>query len=130
MGFVIGALTDVSLAIFSFIEPGSYAEQWFWCILSCVILGFGVMLEVRANVLVAPGEGVVVAFVTRFKIPFPRMKVISDSTMVASAVVMSILFTGGLNGVREGTIFAAVVLGFIVGFYRNRFGDRIDRLLE
>ena len=88
------------------------------------------MLEVRANVLVAPGEGVVVAFVTRFKIPFPRMKVISDSTMVASAVVMSILFTGGLNGVREGTIFAAVVLGFIVGFYRNRFGDRIDRLLE
>ena len=130
MGFVIGALTDVSLAIFSFIEPGSYAEQWFWCILSCVILGFGVMLEVRANVLVAPGEGVVVAFVTRFKIPFPKMKVISDSTMVASAVVMSILFTGGLNGVREGTIFAAVVLGFIVGFYRNRFGDRIDRLLE
>lgn len=130
MGFVIGALTDVSLAIFSFIEPGSHAEQWFWCILSCVILGFGVMLEVRANVLVAPGEGVVVAFVTQFKIPFPRMKVISDSTMVASAVVMSILFTGGLNGVREGTIFAAVVLGFIVGFYRNRFGDRIDRLLE
>ncbi len=130
MGLAIGILTDVSLALLSPIDPYGYLGQWFWCILSCLILGFGVMLEVRANVLVAPGEGVVVAFATRFRIPFPRMKVLSDCTMVASAAVLSLIFTGGLNGVREGTLFTAVTLGFIIGFYRKALGGHVDRLME
>lgn len=130
MGLVIGVLTDVSLALLSPINPIGYAEQWFWCIISGLILGLGVMLKVRANVLVAPGEGVVVAFATRFNIPFPRIKILSDCTMVAVAAVVSLVFTGGLNGVREGTVFAAATLGLVIGFYRRILGDRIDRFVE
>lgn len=130
MGLVIGVLTDVSLALLSSINPNGYAEQWFWCIMSCLILGLGVLLEVRANVLVAPGEGIVVAFVTRFKIPFPRMKILSDCTMVTVAAVLSLIFTGGLNGVREGTVFAAATLGLVIGFYRRIIGNRIDRFVK
>lgn len=129
MALFIGVGTDVNLALFSFIDPQNYFSQWFFCILSALILGFGVMLEVRANVLVAPGEGIVVAFVTRYKVPFPKMKTISDSSMVITGAVLSLVFSGALNGVREGTIFAALAVGTIVGFYRKHLGSAVDRLL-
>ncbi|KUE73671.1 hypothetical protein AUQ37_08415 [Candidatus Methanomethylophilus sp. 1R26] len=127
MAAAIGIFTDINLEVFSFIDPGSYAESWAWCILSGAILGLGVMLEVRSNILVAPGEGVVVAFTTRFKVPFPRMKIVSDTSMVITAVILSLAMLGDLEGVREGTIFAALTVGIWVGFFRKHLGKAADR---
>jgi len=58
----------------------------------------------------------VFALSRRFKTEFGRMKVVFDVTLVSSAVVASILMFGGLVGVREGTIFAALAVGHIVRF--------------
>lgn len=39
------------------------------------------------------------------------MKVIFDATLVCIAVILSFLFLGHLDGVREGTIAAALFVG-------------------
>ncbi len=130
MGFAIGILTDVNLEILSSLNPDWYPAQWFWCVISCLLIGFGVTLEIHASLLVAPGEGLVVAFVTRYKIPLPRMKIVFDYSMVIFAASVSLIFSGGLHGVREGTIFGALAMGLIIGFCRKHFGARLDRFLE
>ncbi len=131
VGFLIGAFTDIWMMLMDpFVNPAGYPAQWAFCVLSVVILGFGVMLEIRSNVLMAPGEGLVLALSRVTGVPFPRMKVVSDVSMVAVGVLLSLLLNGGLFGVREGTVFAAITVGFVVGFYRSRLGELIDRLLE
>ena len=131
VGVLIGTFTDMWMwAIGPHISPDTYLGQWSLCIIAALILGFGVMLEIRSNILMAPGEGLILALSRITGIPFPRMKVISDVSMVAVGALLSVILNGGLYGVREGTVFAAVAVGFIVGFYRNRFGAFIDRILE
>lgn len=120
VAFLLGSLTDVWVALLGpYVVPESYAVQWIYCILAAVILGFGIMLEVKAGVLMAPGEGFILTVSRKTGIPFPKMKVISDTSMVVTGAVLSLLINGGLFGVREGTIFAAVSVGIAIWVYRK-----------
>lgn len=130
VAFILGIFVDIWVELLSFVDPQTYAAQWFWCILSAVILAFGVFMEVRADTLVAPGEGFVMAVVSKYHIPFPKMKVINDVTMVTLGAILAVSTLGTLRGVREGTIFAAIALGFVIGFYRKYLGGAFDRLLK
>lgn len=44
---------------------------------------------------------------------FGTTKVIFDTSMAVIAAVLSFVFSGQLSGVREGTIIAALLVGFI-----------------
>ena len=60
------------------------------------------------------GEGVVLAICKVLpKVKFGYMKVGFDVTLVVIACILSIVFTGRLQGVREGTIAAALLVGLI-----------------
>ena len=55
------------------------------------------------------------------------MKIVSDTSMVITAVILSLAMLGDLEGVREGTIFAALTVGIWVGFFRKHLGKAADR---
>lgn len=74
----------------------------------------GVYLEVKANVVPLAGEGVVLAVCQVFPIRFGNMKVIFDISLVVTACILSFVFLHSLEGVREGTVAAAVLVGQIV----------------
>ena len=60
------------------------------------------------------GEGVVLAICRVLpKVKFGYMKVGFDVTLVVIACILSIVFTGRLQGVREGTVAAALLVGLI-----------------
>ena len=61
-----------------------------------------------------PAEGVNVAMAKRFKLPVSTCKVIFDVFIVSIAIILSFLFFGELNGVREGTIIVALGVGFVM----------------
>ena len=48
------------------------------------------------------------------------MKLGFDSTLVALACILSFCFIGGLHGVREGTVIAALIVGPIVHVVSSR----------
>lgn len=64
--------------------------------------------------VVLAGEGVSLAICKVLPIRFSSMKVIFDVTLVLIACVLGFGFTGSLQGVREGTIAAAVLVGMLV----------------
>lgn len=106
--------------------PQNAAEQWAACLLSVVVLGFGVFLEVRAKIFLAAGEGLVnvLAFITKHK--FSTLKNCFDITLVTISIIISLFEFGTLRGVGFGTIAAAVLVGRTVYLCENylHFFDR------
>jgi cytidylate kinase len=82
-------------------------------LLGCLILGIGVYLEVLADVVMLPGESFVRAVVVTFHTEFGTTKIAFDCSMAVIAGVLSFVFFGKLQGVREGTLVAALLVGFI-----------------
>lgn len=75
------------------------------------LVAVGVSLEVKANVVVLAGEGVVLAICQVVPIKFGYMKVGFDVTLVIVACILSFVFTEQIHGVREGTVAAAIMVG-------------------
>ncbi len=132
MGFYLGIMTDVSMAILDNLgmSPEGYLAQWIYAILGFAILAFGVMMEIRASLLVVPGDGLVMVLTAKInRMPFHKVKIINDATMTIIACIISLALVGTLTGAREGTIFAALAIGMFLGFYRKVFGKFVDKLI-
>jgi uncharacterized membrane protein YczE/cytidylate kinase len=108
-----GYFIDLSMEILGFVNPQNYAAKILYLLLGCLILGIGVYTEVLADVVMLPGESFVRAVVMTFHTEFGTSKIVFDVSMAVIASALSFLFFGKLQGVREGTVVAALLVGFI-----------------
>ena len=109
-----GYLTDFGVWAVRGIHCSTYWQQWIVCLIGILLVAAGVSLEVKAGVVVLAGEGVVLAICKVLpKIKFGYMKVGFDVTLVVIACILSFTFSGHLQGVREGTVAAALLVGLI-----------------
>ena len=109
-----GYLTDFGVWAVRGIHCSTYWQQWIVCLIGILRVAAGVSLEVKAGVVVLAGEGVVLAICKVLpKIKFGYMKVGFDVTLVVIACILSFTFTGHLQGVRDGTVAAALLVGLI-----------------
>ncbi len=136
VSIVFGYFIDLCMALFKDVQPGWYITKILCLLAGCFILGIGVYMEVLADVVMLPGEAFVRAVVFRWKTEFGITKIAFDITMAVSAGVLSFCFEKRLYGVREGTIVAAVLVGFTARFIGRRlsflqqvlFGSTEDKL--
>ena len=114
VAFFFGYLTDFGVWAVQGITCNTYWQQWIVCIIGILLVAVGVSFEVKAGVVVLAGEGVVLAICRVLpKVKFGYMKVGFDVTLVVIACILSIVFTGRLQGVREGTVAEALLVGLI-----------------
>ncbi|MFG6412126.1 MAG: hypothetical protein K1V92_14470, partial [Bacteroides acidifaciens] len=68
---------------------------------------------------------------SQYKKEFGNFKVYFDITLVTLAVILSLLLTQGIQGVREGSLIAACITGYIVSFLNQKIMTRknLHRLL-
>ncbi len=111
--FVFAAGLDVFMKVFAWTQSDIYIINVIVLLSGEIMLAMGVAMQVIANVLMLPGEGIVYAISTVFKIEFGRVKTFFDCSIVASAVLLSVIFLHRLAGVREGTLAAALLTGII-----------------
>ena len=126
---MFGYMIDFNLSILGFISPTDYLIQWILLIVSCFVLAFGLVIEVKSDITMLPGDGAVVAIGEVLNKDWGKVKPFFDISIVSIGVILALVFIGRLEGVREGTIFAAVTVGFIIQFYNGLFGYRIDEYL-
>lgn len=129
VAILFGYFTDFTMGLFSWINVNNYPEQLGVFALSCLILAFGVSMEVTADVVMMAGEGVVSAISIVTKKDFGKLKVGFDVTLVVCSCMVSFLLFHKLNGVREGTILAALLVGTIVRFINKRL-NFMDNLFK
>ena len=120
ISILFGYFIDLTMVMLFFVNPQSYLSSVVYLLIGCVILGFGVYTEVLANVAMLPGESFVRAVSSTWKTEFGSTKVAFDVSLTVIAAVLSLLFAHRLDGVREGTIIAALLVGFIARLFGRR----------
>lgn len=110
---VFGTMIDVAEYVLKPVEFSNYLEQWLLCVIGIFLVALGVSVEVMANLVTTAGEGIVLAICQVAPVKFSNMKVAFDVTLVCISIALSFIFLGHLDGVREGTIAAAVFVGLI-----------------
>ena len=130
IGFIFSFFVDFSLMIVNFINPIGYINQFLLLLFSCLVVAFGVLLEIQTEVVYLPADGVIVAISKVLKKDFPKVKPFVDTSMVIIAAVLSIVFLGYFAGVREGTIISALIIGPIVKILKKYFDSPVSRLFE
>ena len=117
---LFGYMTDFAVWALQGIGPQNYFHQWVFCVIGILLVGIGVSFEVTAGVVTLAGEGLVLAICQAAPIKFGNMKVLFDVSLVGIACILSFVFVGGLHGVREGTVAAAVCVGQVAKFLNKR----------
>ena len=113
VSIIFGYFIDLTMILFSWVNPEAYIMKIVYLLIGCLILGVGVYMEVLADVVMLPGESFVRAIVLTWKTNFGTTKICFDVSMSVIAAVLSFVFAGRLSGVREGTVIAALLVGFI-----------------
>ena len=113
VSIIFGYFIDLTMILFFWVNPEAYIMKIVYLLIGCLILGVGVYMEVLADVVMLPGESFVRAIVLTWKTNFGTTKICFDVSMSVIAAVLSFVFAGRLAGVREGTVIAALLVGFI-----------------
>lgn len=129
LAFVYGCLTDFSCGLIAGLKVGSYPMQLVFMLISCIVLAFGIWLQLKGGVAMLPGEAMNRAISTRTGRRYETVKVFFDVFYIVVSAVLGIVFLGGLKGVREGSIIAAVAIGNLIRFY-NRCLNRLTSRRE
>ena len=108
------------MALTEGLVPAGYAASLALLLFGCLVQSVGVVLELKPRVAMMSAEAFVKYAAQRYGREFGRVKVVFDITLVLIAVVLGLLFSGRIEGVREGT----VITGYIVSFLNTRVMTR------
>ena len=110
-----GLLVSAATGLLDFIPaPGSYPLRLAFLAVSIPLIALGVMLYLAPAILPTPGEGLSLALSRKLGKPVSTCKLITDCCMVGLSAAASLIFFHTLVGVREGTVIAALTVGFLM----------------
>lgn len=125
VGLFLGVFVDVGMLLTAMVHPVSYVGEIVVLLVGCVVLALGIFLQVSANAIMNPGEGLVKAIAEKTGHRFGVVKVVFDSSLVSGAAIISFFTLGSIEGLREGTVVSALIVGYIIiglGLIFSRFG--------
>jgi len=130
LAFVYGYLTDFSCKLISGLQANTYIMQFALMILSCFVLGFGIWIQFKGGVAMLPGEAMnrAISEVTGKK--YENIKIFFDVLYIIVAAAICFIFIGKLEGVREGSIIAAVLIGNIIKLYNSLYNKLTRKKLQ
>ncbi len=138
---VFGSIVDLSMWLLTYFNPSVYWQCLLTMLISAPVLAMGAYLTLISHVGVMAGDGFARELSKATGKEFAFVRVISDSTMAVTAVILCLAFWGTLVTVREGTVYAALTTGAFVGLYskhlkafeyailpRNRTQDEVSHV--
>ena len=108
---LFGFFVDGAKALLGNFTLPTYVGQLVMLLISIGVIALGISLYLDARLVSMPSEGMTLALADKLKKPFNQVKTWTDSTLVTLAILLSLIFMGGLYGVREGTILSALLIG-------------------
>lgn len=109
--FMFAVCIDVFVPLCELIPMPNYAADLAFIVLASTCTALGVWLQVRAALILLPGDGIVLTISRVFNKDFGKTKMVFDISNVACGVILALATMGYLEGVREGTIIMAFLVG-------------------
>ena len=123
---LLSYFVDFFMKILAGLPTDSYLLKLCWLLVGTVILSFAIALEVKADLVYLPLDALNKALALKTGKSFDLIKTFTDCTMVLIAILIILPARHGLYGVREGTIIAALISGYIV----NLFAKLLDKAMK
>ena len=82
IGTIFSVFIDLTLVLIDFINPTSYISQLTILLISCVVMAFGVLLEIKTEIVYLFGDGFIVAIAKVLKKEFGKVKPYCDVSFV------------------------------------------------
>ena len=117
---IFSAFIDFNMALTSNLHPSGYGMSMALLLTGCLIQSIGVVLEIKPKVAMMSTEAFVKYASRCYNKEFGKFKVYFDVTLVTLAVLISLMFTQGIEGIREGSLIAACITGYIVSFLNQK----------
>jgi len=129
LSLVFSVFIDLNIALFGSFRPSSYPGKLAYLLFGCAVLAVGMALVVMADFVLIPGEGAARCIQTWIGKEFGTAKIVFDCSMVVCAVVTSLIFLRRVEGVREGTVIAAVLIGTFARVFMRHVKGPLSRFL-
>ena len=124
LAFVYGYLTNFACWLVRDLTADTYPAQMAYMIAGCFILALGIWIQFKGGVAMLPGEAMNRAIAQAAGKRYENIKIFFDVVYIALSAAICLVFLGRLEGVREGSIIAALVIGTIIKGYNALF-DRL-----
>lgn len=122
--FIFSAFIDANMYLTGNLAPGNYLAALLLLGSGCIVQALGVTLELKPNVSKMSAEAFVHYASLRLHRPFSHMKITFDILLVLAAIIASLSMSGKIEGVREGSVIAALCTGILVGMISRHIVTR------
>ena len=122
--FLFGLFIDLNMNLTAAIQPTHYITAIILLLAGCLVQAIGVVLEIKPRVAMMSAEGFVSYAARRYNKDFGKLKVRFDISLVTLAFLLSLLLAHKVEGIREGTVIAACITGYIVSFLSRKIMTR------
>ena len=118
--FLFGLFLDAAIWIVGDFALTTYVGQLVMLGISILLLSTGLAIYLEARLIALPAEGIITALMQKYpKLTFQKIKVPLDCILVVLAMATTLIFMGGIYGVREGTVITALLVGRITPLIRR-----------
>ena len=114
-----GTFIDLAMLCLQFFHPAVYLFRLLTLVMGCLVTAVGAWLEISANVAMIPADAFLFSVAKVTGKEYGTVRLYSDITMSIVAALLCLIFLHGLAGVREGTLFCALLVGNMVKWIRR-----------
>ncbi len=108
---LFGVFIDLGMWVGGLWVPSAYWGRLAEVVVGSVVMAAGIALQIHADLIFNPGEGIVKALCRVTRTRFAWTKMGFDVSLVAVSLVLSLVALHAVRGLREGTIVAAFAVG-------------------
>ncbi|MDD7362665.1 MAG: DUF6198 family protein [Peptoniphilus sp.] len=130
VSFLLGYFININMTLLAEVDPHTMPTQLICLAIGCIVLAFGISVEVYPDIVKIPGEGIVSTISKEMHVDFGRVKVALDVALVAIALAFSLASFGEVRGIGIGTVVSALFVGRMVNGWSAEMYDRYDALLH
>ena len=124
--FLFGIFLDAAIWIIGDFVLPTYIGQLVMLVISILFISTGLAIYLEARLIALPAEGIILALIKKYPhLTFQRIKVVKDCILVLLAVATTLIFMGGIYGVREGTVITALLVGRLTPPIRKVVGKAL-----
>jgi uncharacterized membrane protein YczE len=125
IAFLFGYFVSFCNHLLFFSPPEIYVLRLAMMGLSIIVISFGILLYLAAGLIPQPPEGLCLAIEKISGWKYHNIKTGFDCCAVALSALISFLATGGISGIREGTLLAMIGVGRILGIFLKLFKAKL-----
>lgn len=127
---LFGVFVDFFMQLMAPLNVEGLTGKLVLLVLGTLFISIGILLLIKANIVLSPGDGLVKALAIKSGIEFHRVKIGFDGFCAILSATISLVYFNTLDGVGIGTIIGALGVGTAIRWLDMLMGKSVDKLLS